>query len=91
MIAPPRKRAGQGVGPRRFDGELLDVRTAAALLGVTEKLIRSRVERRCIPFRKLGGRVVLLRDELMAYQKSLPGCHLQEALQNLAQRSEASG
>lgn len=50
MIAPPRERAGQGVGPRRFDGELLDVRGAAAMLGTSEKLVRSRVERRLIPF-----------------------------------------
>ena len=91
MIAPPRKRSGQGMGPRQFNGELLDVRTAAALLGVTEKLIRSRVERRLIPFRRLGGRVVFLRDELTAYQQRLPGCGLDEALKNLEQRTEASG
>ena len=91
MIAPPRKRAGQGVGPRRFDGELLDVRGVAAMLGTTEKLVRSRVERRLIPFRRLGGRVVFLRDELTEYQQRLPGCGLEEALENLEQRSEASG
>jgi hypothetical protein len=91
MTAPPRKREGQATGPRRFNGELLDVRTAAALIGVTEKLIRSRVERRCIPFRRLGGRVVFLRDELTAYQQNLPGCSLDEALKNLEQRNEASG
>jgi hypothetical protein len=91
MISPPRKRAGQGVGPRQFKGELLDVRSVAVLLGVTEKLIRSRVERRLIPFRRLGGRVVFLRDELSEFQQRLPGCGLDEALKNLKDRAEASG
>ena len=90
-IAPPKKLTGQGTGPRQFNGELLDVRTAAALLGTSEKLVRSRVERRLIPFRRLGGRIVFLRDELTAYQQRLPGCGLDEALKNLAQRTEASG
>ena len=88
--APPQAR-GSRPAHARFNGELLDVRTAAALIGMTEKLIRSRVERRRIPFRRLGGRIVFLRDELTAYEQALPGCGLDEALKNLEQRTEASG
>lgn len=88
---PPKKQPGQGCGLRTLDGAVLDVRSAAALIGTTEKLIRSRVERRCIPFRRLGGRIVFLRDELTAYQQRLPGCGLEEALKNLGERTEASG
>jgi hypothetical protein len=84
---PPKKQPGQGTGPRRFDGELLDVRGTAAMLGTSEKLVRSRVERRLIPFRRLGGRIVFLRDELTAYQEQLPGCDLNEALANLKLRT----
>jgi Helix-turn-helix domain len=66
------------------------VRTTAALLGTSEKLVRARVERRLIPFRRLGGRIVFPRDELTAYQQRLPGCSLDETLKNLEQRAEAS-
>ena len=88
---PPIKQSGHKTGARRFNGELMDVRTAAALIGTTEKLIRARVERRLVPFRRLGGRIVFLREELTAYQQRLPGCGLDEALKNLEQRTGASG
>jgi len=64
----------------------LDVRHAAALLGLSEKATRARVARRLIPFRKLGGRVVFLRIELEAWLSSLPGCTATEARANVEQR-----
>ncbi|MEK6801909.1 MAG: helix-turn-helix domain-containing protein [Nitrospirota bacterium] len=82
---PPRKQAGQGLGPRRIDGSALDVRAAAAFLGISEKAMRARVTRRLVPFRRLGerGRIVFLRAELEAFLSALDGCPLDEALANL--------
>ncbi len=85
-VYPPKKKAGQPTGPRRFAGAVLDVHMAAELIGTTEKLIRSRVARRLIPFHRLSGRVVFMRDELLEYHRRLPGCGVDEALQNLGAR-----
>lgn len=74
------------MGVRVFNGALLDVRSAAAFLGVTEKTLRARVARQTVPFRRLGGRVIFLKSELEAFLESLPGCDLTEALENVASR-----
>ncbi len=71
---------------KQFTGELLDVRGAAQVFGCTERSIRARVARRVIPFRRLGGRVVFLRSELMAFIAGLDGCDPDEAHSNLTQR-----
>jgi hypothetical protein len=84
--SPPRKRAGQGGGPRRVAGQILDVAGAAQLLGVSEKAIRARVARGLLPYRRWGGRVVFLADELAEYLRRLPGVTLDEAVRNGAQR-----
>jgi hypothetical protein len=89
MTRPPRKRAGQPTGRRRFDGELLDVAGAAGLLGVTEKAVRGRVARRVLPHRKLNGRVVLIRRELLEFLDQLPGTTVAEALANAKNGAEA--
>jgi hypothetical protein len=92
-MTPPRKRAGGATGARRIDGELLDVAGAAALLGVTEKAIRARVERRLLPFRRWGGgprrggRLIFERAALLEFIAGLPGCSVGEALSNRAQRA----
>jgi len=39
---PPWKCDGQATGRRSFTGEILDVASAAAFLGVTEKTLRAR-------------------------------------------------
>ena len=67
-------------------GQVLDVASTASFLGVTEKAVRARVARRLIPFRKWGGRVIFLRQELTAFLENLPGCELNDALQNEAVR-----
>ena len=67
-------------------GVILFVSDAAKLLGDTEKAIRQRVARREVPFRKLGGRVIFLRDELEAFFRGLPGCSSAEAQENVRRR-----
>ena len=57
----------------------LDVSSTAEFFGMTEKGIRKRVERRMIPFRKWGGRIVFVKEELEKFVDSLPGCSLDEA------------
>ena len=74
----------KGARIRGSNGALLDVTTAADFLGVSENAVRKRVERRLIPFRKWGGRVVFLRSELTEFLQSLPGCEVENALQNQA-------
>jgi hypothetical protein len=85
---PPAKRKGVATGRRRFNGELLDVAGAAGLLGVTEKAVRGRVARRLLPHRKLNGRVVLIRRELIEFLDGLPGTTVAEALANAKKGAE---
>ena len=79
---PPKKQPGQGCGPRRIDGAALDVRGAAAFLGTTEKALRSMIDRKCVPYRRLNSRIILLRSELERFLVALPGCTLDEAKSN---------
>jgi excisionase family DNA binding protein len=67
---------------RTINGELLDVRSAATLLGCSEKTLRARVARRLVPFRKFSGRVVFRRKELDAFLEAMEGCSVKEALKN---------
>lgn len=83
---PPTKKPGQGLGPRRVNGAVMDVTTAASFIGTTEKAIRGQVSRRLIPFRRLNGRIVFLRSELETWLTSLDGCPLDEALANAKER-----
>lgn len=83
---PPRKQAGVATGPRRLNGELLDVATAARELGDTENGTRAKIARGLLPHRRLGGRIVILRDELHAFLRQLPGVTVAQALENVAAR-----
>ena len=76
---------------RPFSGELLDVATAAALLGTTPKGIRARIARRTIPFKRLGGRLVFIRAELESFVENLDGCSVSEARANLESRTTHKG
>lgn len=67
-------------------GSILYVADAASYLGCSQKAVRSKVDRRLLPFRRLGGRVVFVRSELEAFITSLPGTTLAEAQANLALR-----
>ena len=88
---PPKRRPGQGCGPRRIDGLALGVREAAVLTGESEKSLYGQVSRRTIPFRRKSGRIVFLRAELEQWLSALPGCTIDEAMKNVKQRTEASG
>ena len=83
---PPRKREGQAKGPRRLNGELRDVATQAQALGISEKALRAKVARGTIPYRRDGGRIVFLAEEVSAFLHALPGVSVEEALQNVAAR-----
>ena len=73
--------------PLTFQGEILDVTSAATFLGISEKSLRARVARRMIPFKRWGGRVCFLRGELLDFLRNLDGCRVDEALQNGRERS----
>jgi hypothetical protein len=77
-----KKQHGEGIGPRTINGAALDVRGASYFYGGTVKQTRGLVERRLIPFKRLGGRIIFLRAELETWLQSLAGCSLDEALEN---------
>jgi hypothetical protein len=54
---------------------------AAAFLGMTTKAIRKRVERRTIPFRRAGKRLIFDLAELEKWATGFPGVSLDEAIQ----------
>jgi excisionase family DNA binding protein len=55
---------------------LLDVPETAAMLGRSQNAVRRMVERRQIPYRKSGRRVLFMESELRAYIEALPGLSL---------------
>ena len=55
---------------------LMDIVETAALLGRSENSIRRMVERRQIPYRKSGRRVLFLESELKGFIEALPGLSL---------------
>jgi excisionase family DNA binding protein len=59
--------------------EYLTVTEAAELTSRTPKALRKMVERRQIPFRKHGKRIILIRSELIEFFDKLPGVTLKEA------------
>jgi hypothetical protein len=83
----PRKQADKPTGPRRFNGALWDVATAAKELGENEKAVRSQIARGLLPHRRLGGRVVLIADEVRDFLRQLPGVTAAEALVNVGARN----
>lgn len=68
------------------DCAVLSVADAAARLGLTPKALYARVQRRIIPFRKCGSKILFLSSELDRWLADLEGCTLEEARRNLAMR-----
>ena len=68
------------------DMRVLGVVEAANLLGTTPKAVRQRVARRTLPFRKLGGRIIFLKEQLEEFVRDLPGCSVEEAQANMMAR-----
>jgi hypothetical protein len=85
-VTPPRKRAGKATGRRRLDGAVKDVAGVAAFLGESEKAVRSQIARGLLPHRRLGGRIVVLTDELTEYLRRLPGVTVDQAVANVVTR-----
>ena len=80
---PPKRQKGQGLGSRVIDGFVLNIPGAANFLGMTEKTLRGRIARRCLPVRHdLGGKVFFLREELEAHFRGCPGISVQESIEN---------
>jgi hypothetical protein len=65
---------------KRSPGRYGSLPATAAHLNVTEKGLRKLVERRAIPFRKRGNRLIFDLQEIDAWVRSLPGVSLDEAL-----------
>jgi|RhiMetdeSRZDD1v2_1073273.scaffolds.fasta_scaffold85948_5 excisionase family DNA binding protein len=66
--------------------EYLTIDGVAELLGRNRKAIEKMVERRQIPFRKHGKRIVLIRSELTEFFDKLPGVTLEEAERRVEER-----
>ena len=85
---PPKKQKGQAIGQRKINGEILDVAAVADWLGVPQGMIRARVARQQIPYRKWGGRILFRRSEVIRYLEALEGVSVEEALANENARRE---
>lgn len=75
-------------GPAPHLSRVLSVEGAAQFLGNTPKSVRQLQARRLLPYHKIGTRVIFLKDELEAFLRGLPGCSLDEAKRNLAERND---
>lgn len=58
----------------------LSIDETAQRLNTTKKAIRARIARRQLPFRRLGGRILIPEQELEDFFKALPGCAKEDAL-----------
>ncbi len=58
---------------RTMAGELMDLHTVAQVYGGTVQSWRNRIARRQVPFRRLAGRIVIIRRELEKFLSDLPG------------------
>lgn len=52
--------------------EILTVKEVAEMLKLSEHTIRMKVYRSQLPARRLGGRIIFIREELERYIKNLP-------------------
>lgn len=59
--------------------QALTVPQAAKIAGKTERAVWLDIYRRRFPHRRMGRKVIVLRDELLAFLKNLPGVSSEEA------------
>jgi excisionase family DNA binding protein len=71
--------------------EYLTITEAAELTSRTPKALRKMVERRLIPFRKHGKRVIFKRAELEQFFDQLPGVTAEEASRRQEEQQERIG
>ena len=57
---------------------LIDIALTATLLGRSENAVRRMVERRQLPYRKSGRRIMFVESEVRAFIDALPGLSLEE-------------
>lgn len=67
--------------------EILNVASVAEFLGETDKAIYAKVARRCIPFRRWGGKLIFVRKEIEEFLTRLQGVDVPNALENELKRS----
>jgi excisionase family DNA binding protein len=77
--------------PRKIDGALLDLRTAAAYLGGNERWLRRLLERGVVPCRRIGRNVFFKKAELEEFVNDLPGISPRQARFNAKKKQAASG
>lgn len=66
--------------------DYLTINGVAELLGKNRKAVEKMVERRLLPFRKHGKRIIFSRAELAVFFDKLPGVTLEEAKQRVGER-----
>jgi excisionase family DNA binding protein len=66
--------------------EYLTIDGVAELLGKKRKAVEKMVERRLVPFRKHGKRIIFKRAELDQFFHQLPGVTLEEAEKRVEER-----
>jgi excisionase family DNA binding protein len=66
--------------------DYLTIDDVAELLGRKRKAVEKMVERRLVPFRKHGKRIIFSRAELEAFFDQLPGVTLEEAERRVEER-----
>jgi excisionase family DNA binding protein len=59
-------------------GMVLTVKDMAVLLGCSKQAVYKKVYRNALPHRKLGRKVIFLRQEVEAYLNGLPGLQLRD-------------
>jgi excisionase family DNA binding protein len=55
---------------------VLSVKEMAVILGCSEQAVYKQVYRQALPYRKMGRKVIFLRQEVEAYLNGLPGLQL---------------
>jgi len=71
-------------------GQLLSIPDGAVLLGQSEDWLRKRIERRLIPFKKIGSRVYFDRGELEEWLMAATIVSPTEALENAQRMTESN-
>ncbi|MGE0821583.1 MAG: hypothetical protein AB7G75_29860 [Candidatus Binatia bacterium] len=66
---------------------VLTVAQYAQLVAKSERAAWQDIYRGLVPYRRQGRRVIILRDELEAFLKALPGMSVEEATQRVAERA----
>jgi excisionase family DNA binding protein len=66
--------------------EYLTIDGVAELLGKNRKAVEKMVERRLVPYRKHGKRIIFSRSELSEFFDNLPGVTLEEAERSVEER-----